>query len=93
MKRNSTIVKDLNKLFPPSNPSYPVAFLQDDVVKVSAENVATESFIHWDNELITIDVTICDYYESYMADELVEYADSVGGYFEWENAGCMVLSY
>ena len=91
-KRNSTIVKELNKIFPAENPNHPIAFEQDGLVKVSAENVALETFLY-DGDPMTVSITIADYYECYMSDELVKYADSVNGYWEWENAGVMSLAY
>jgi len=90
MKRNKTIVSELNKLFPPTDPKHPVAFICDGMVKVNAEYCATETHFYGGIPE-TFEVTLADYYECYMSDELVKYADSVDGYFEWENSGCLVL--
>jgi len=86
MKRNSTIVREINSLFPPTNPAHPVCFEIDGVVKVSGENEVKVSIRGEE-----FDITLIDYYSDYIARELRQIAKDSGLYWEWDNPGCIVL--
>lgn len=94
MKRNKTIVNDINKMFPPADESYPVCFIRDgeNHVIVSSE---THAKIVLNGE--TFQTAIIDYYGEFRGDypwidpKLRAYAEELGGYWEWENPACIVL--
>ncbi len=95
MKRNSTIVKEINKMFPPSSAKHPVCFIRDgeDQVIVSGECYAKIDM----GDLGIFDVPVIDYYGEahnnypHIHCKLEEYAEKMGCYWEWENPACIVL--
>jgi len=90
-KRKTTIVKDINKMFPPSDPEYPICFIRDgeSTVIVSGECTYKDSM---DGVPETFPSNAIDYWGEFQAGcpwidpKLEAYAEKNGGYWEWENA-------
>jgi len=88
MKKNTTIVKDINKLFPASNEKYPVCFTRDNMVMVSGESTAKEMLMGEE-----FDIMVVDYYNEFgggyptVHKRLREYLEQNGLSYEWENPG------
>lgn len=92
-KRPTTIVKDINKMFPPSNPDYLICFIRDGetTVIVSGECTYKDTTDGEHFDLCAIDYW-GDYHDPLWIDPKLEaYAEQNGGYWEWENAACIVF--
>ena len=93
-KRPTTIVTDINKMFPPTDPEYPICFIRDGekTVIVSGESEYKDTM---DGE--HFDVTAIDYYGEFRGGfpwidpRLEAYAEKNGGYWEWENPACVAF--
>ena len=94
MKRNKTIVSDINKMFPAASADYPVCFMRsgEDQVIVSGECYAKEKI---EDEIF--EVPVIDYYGEFTGgyphihSKLIAYAEQQNAYWEWENAACIIL--
>jgi hypothetical protein len=101
MKRNTTIARDINKKFPPTSPEYPICYTQDDQVFVSAESTAVykEKLPLEDGtvEEFVTNAVVADYYGEFRGGYpwiepwLENYAELLECYWEWQNAGAIVL--
>lgn len=97
MKRKTTIVKDINKMFPAYNKDYPVAFIVDDEVKVTSESFAKEIIEIEEGKPEEFEVQVVDYYGEYkggypwLNPRLETYIRENDLWFEWENAGAIVI--
>jgi len=92
-KSNKQVVKEVNKMFPPVNSEYPICFIREGetMVIVSGECEAFETI--GDEKF---EIMVCDYYDQYrntggVHPILFKYATELGGYWEWETAGSLVL--
>ena len=93
MKRNQTIVKEINSMLPPTNPKYPVCFERDNMVVVSGEVYINETI----NGEVFDGVSAIDYYGElnkgypFICNKLEDYAKKNNGYWEWESPACVVF--
>ena len=95
-KRNATIVKEINKMFPAASPGYPICFIRkgETQVIVTGESYAKQVI---DGE--EFEAPVFSYYDSPPSWEfgihprLTAYAKALGEgvYWECENAACIVL--
>ena len=94
MKCNSTIVKEINEMFPAASEGYPVCFIREGetAVLVTSECYAKEKIgDEW------FPVTVYDYYDAPdgwefgIHPKLHEYAKKLGMYWECEDPSCIVL--
>lgn len=96
MKRKKTLVKDINKMFPPYSKNYPVAFIVDDEVKVTSESFAKET-VSTDNGSEDFEVKVVDYYGEWrggypwVSPKLEEYLKVNGFWYEWDHPGAIVI--
>ena len=97
MKKNTTIVKDINKMLPPANPEYPCCFIRDGLVIVSGEVYVKESYKCEDGTSDDFELPCIDYYGEFRGGyawihaKLEAYADKLRGYWEWENPACVIF--
>jgi len=92
MTRQEKLVKKVNKIFPASDPKYPVCFIRDNYVIVSSERCAItiELGVHFD-------LPIIDYYGEFRdgtpwIEPYLEYiATDFSGYWEWESPECVIF--
>lgn len=96
MKRNATIIKDINKMFPPFHKDYPVCFEVDGYVKVTSESMYEESYTDEDSNY-SVEAKVVDYYGEHRGgypwvdDRLESYLDKNNLYYEWDNSGAIAL--
>lgn len=96
MKRNGTIIKEINKIFPPIDPDLPVCFMREGENRVL---VTSERYARMECDGVIFGSPVVDYYlELYqnspspgIEPKLVKYADKLGAYWEWENPACIIL--
>lgn len=94
MKRNETIVKEINEMFPPADEKYPVCFVREgeDRVIVSGECHAKVKIC---GEIFN--TAVIDYYGEYRGGslwidpKLVAYAAKMNAFWEWECPACIFL--
>jgi len=87
--KNQTIVKRINKMFPPSNQKYPVAFIRTDENHVTVTGECCSPVTVMGD---TYDMPVISYYEMggmWINPKLVKFLDSIGMFAEWENAACV----
>jgi hypothetical protein len=90
MKRTSTIVKDINKIFPASFEAYPVCFKRDDRIIISTETTYKARLDGCDEDF---DLAVADYYGEYRGGypwidpKLEKYCEDNDLFVEWENVG------
>ena len=98
-KRPKTIVKDINKIFPAAIAEYPIAFLRvgSTMARVTSE-CHYKSIAKMKGEPdIECSTAAVEYYcearggYPWIHPELEAYAEKHDGYWEWENAGCIVF--
>jgi hypothetical protein len=96
MKRNATIIKDINKMFPPVHKDYPVCFEIDGYVKVTSESYAKET-VQLEDGSEDFEVTVIDYYGEFRGGypwanpKLESYLEKNGLRYEWDNPGAIAL--
>lgn len=97
MKRNATIVKDINRMFPPFHKDYPVCFEVDGYVNVTSESFANRPFKVF-GKMMDCEIKVVDYYgeESgggypWVDPKLQNYLDKNNLYYEWDNPGAIAL--
>jgi len=99
MKRPTTIVKDINRLFGTDAPDekYPVAFIRkgEKHACVTSE-VPTKRIEKYGDEVFEFTAPACDYYDYYRDTRgvdpiLIEYLDKNGLAFEWEDPVCIMI--
>lgn len=95
--KRTEIINEINKMFPASDPNYPVAFELDDNIVVTGEvTYKTTNVI--DGKKESFDLPVIDYYGEYfdgypmVSDELEKYLDDNGLFCEWENPACVIVS-
>ena len=101
MKTKKTIAKEINIIFPPSDPENKIAFIRDDgTLVVSGEQFGIVTFIH-DGRPVQTDVLVVDYYDEQCYTEnaipgvhkyLCEYIEKNGLEADWESAGAFVIN-
>ena len=96
MKRQATIVKDLNKIFPEYSKGHPVAFVVDNQAKVTSGCSAKET-IMVDGKPEEFEVQVVDYYGEFWGgypwihEKLQAYLDDNGLFAEWENPEAIAI--
>lgn len=101
MKQASTIVKDINELFPAVDSDYPIAFEADGIIHISGESYAIDIYnektgeklgkdCHWERPVI-------DYYGGnnhgypWVHPVIEAYIEKIGCYYEWQNSACICI--
>ena len=93
MKRQTTIVKEINTMFPAANPEHPICFIRDGLIVVSGECYFRETINY-----VTFDNVVVNYYGEFQGGyawihpKLETYAKDLNRYWEWENPACICLS-
>ncbi len=94
-KRNETIAKEINRMFPPVNPNYPCCIVVGERLIVTSgvfviEKKRGRGTAH--------EIQVVDYYGEHQErgypwihPRLETYANKLGKYWEWQDAECVCL--
>ncbi len=90
MKKNQTIVKEINKMFPASDDKYPICFERDERLIVSGECYFNDE-LTFEGKKEIFETMVINYYECHIDPRLEAYAEKLNCFWEWENPACIYL--
>ena len=96
MKRKTTILKDINRMFPPVHKDHSISFIAEGVVKVTNESLAKET-VKLETGSEDFEVAVIDYYGEFRGGypwvnpKLEKYLDDNNLYYEWDNPAVIAI--